>query len=229
MIGRIWRWLKRLFQRLFGGRHHTHPTIEDTPPPKPLEDADFEYMFRQLLEGVAHGWQQARVVKFFDGLNGRTTTAEWVAWLDRFGEGVLASRASNHELALRMVQLGEIIESTVSLREIGEAAYQIGSQVLTREHTGLVWEYDGPDAEPKLSAPVIDSAGDSTIQQLPTFEEVPQGEVITVDELLIRLQNDPNLVQVIAQQLGIETSDPQVILQEVIKQLDAAEQSTQDS
>ncbi|HBB35489.1 MAG TPA: hypothetical protein DDZ80_20990 [Cyanobacteria bacterium UBA8803] len=145
MFRGIWRRLVRLFQNLFGKRQEVRPKPEATATPKPLEDADYEYLFRQLLEGVAHGWQQARIVQFFDGLKGRTTHAEWVGWLSRFGEKVLASRASNRELAMRLVQVGEAMQSIPSIREIGEAAYKIGQQVLTREHNGIVWEYDGPD------------------------------------------------------------------------------------
>jgi hypothetical protein len=44
-------------------------------------------------------------------------------------------------------------------------------------------------------------------------------ETITLDELLERLQQDANLVQVVAQQLGIETTDPQVIIQALIRHL----------
>lgn len=222
MIGRIWRWLKRLFRRLFGGKQDTHPTMANVPPLKPLDDTDLEYLFRQLLEGVAHGWQQPRILKFFEALNGRTTKTEWVAWIERFGAGVLASRSSNYELALRMVRLGEIIGSMPSMREIGEAAYQIGSQILTKEHTGLVWEYDGPDADSTVLAPVPNPSGE------PINPQIPEGKVITVDELLVKLQQDPHLVELVAQELGIETNDPEVIIQEVNKQLDAVEQSATD-
>jgi CHAT domain-containing protein/lipoprotein NlpI len=54
-------------------------------------------------------------------------------------------------------------------------------------------------------------------------------ETITLDELLERLQQDANLVQVVAQQLGIETTDPQVIIQALINQVSSAEKSTDNS
>jgi hypothetical protein len=37
-------------------------------PPPPLTDTDYEFLFTQLLERVAHGWQQARVLRFFEKL-----------------------------------------------------------------------------------------------------------------------------------------------------------------
>ncbi|MBE9128341.1 hypothetical protein IQ258_19770, partial [Coleofasciculus sp. LEGE 07081] len=208
MLGRIWQWLKGLFRRLFGvGTSSPHPERyrenqerQEVETPPPLADSDYEYLFRQLLEGVTHGWQQERVLKFFESLNGRVTNAQWVSWLERYGESVLASKASNHELARPMVKLGEMTQFIPSVRDIGEAAYSIGSQVLTREHTGAVWEYEGPDANPRTPQPTPHPEG-----------EVPQGEAITLDELFDRLQKDANLRQLITQQLGIDSTDPQVI------------------
>ncbi|MFN6469405.1 MAG: CHAT domain-containing protein [Nostoc sp. SerVER01] len=46
-------------------------------------------------------------------------------------------------------------------------------------------------------------------------------ESITIDEFLVRLQQDANLVQGVARQLGIETTDPQVIIEALINQSDA--------
>jgi tetratricopeptide (TPR) repeat protein len=52
-----------------------------------------------------------------------------------------------------------------------------------------------------------------------------QTETITLDELMVRLQQDDNLRQLVAQQLGIETTDPLVIIEELMHQFDTAEQS----
>jgi tetratricopeptide (TPR) repeat protein len=223
MLKRIWQWLKGLFGRLFGvgtrsshrSRQDTHSTRDDAPPSKPLEDSDYEYLFRQLLEGVMHSWQQDRVLRWFEALKGRTTYGEWVAWLNRFGERVLASPAPNNELAARLVQLGEMLLSIPSLREIGEAAYGIGMRLLDRNPGEPIWEYEGPDAPP-----LAPFQGEEQNNQ-----EAAQPEAITLDELLVRMQEDVNLVQVIAQQLGIETTDPHLIIQEVINQLNAANQA----
>ncbi len=237
MLRQIWQWLKGLFQRLFGtpsqpsryqeGRASSvsplsNQGLKEVEAPPPLADSDYEYLFRQLLEGVTHGWQQDRILRWFEGLKGRTTEAEWVAWLRRFGERVLASSAPNHELAVRLVQLGEITQSISSLREIGEVAYDIGRQLLLRESNAVVWEYEGPDAYATAPSPSLvppDQGGE------PTNQEAPPVEPITLDELFARLQQDANLVQLVAQQLGLETSDPQVIIQEVINQLNTANQA----
>ena len=226
MLKGIWQWLKGLFQRLFGTptqastNQRERQTEVEAPPP--LADSDYEYLFRQLLEGVAHGWQQERVLRWFETLKGRTTQAEWIAWLRRFGERVLASPAPNNELATRLVQVGEMTQSLPSIGTIGEVAYDIGRQLLIRQTSGSVWEYDGPDAQATAPSPS---------QAVPTQETEqinPEGlptETITLDELLVRLQQDDNLRQLVAQQLGIETTDPLVIIEELMHQFDTAEQS----
>ena len=226
MLKGIWQWLKGLFQRLFGtspqastNRRERQTEVEAPPP---LADSDYEYLFRQLLEGVAHGWQQERVLRWFETLKGRTTEAEWIAWLRRFGERVLASPAPNNELATRLVQVGEMTQSLPSVRTIGEVAYDIGRQLLIRQTSGTVWEYDGPDAYP-IAASTLPTP---PIQETePTNIEAMQTETITLDELMVRLQQDDNLRQLVAQQLGIETTDPLVIIEELMHQFDTAEQS----
>lgn len=242
MLKRIWQWLTGLFRRLFGGENsslssrrevirtgassdllRSKADLREGAAPPPFSDSDYEYLFMQLLEGVGHGWQQDRVMRWFDGLKGRTTQAEWVAWLQRFGERVLASSAPNDELGRRLLTLGDQLLSTPSLQAIGEVVYDIGRQLLTRDSTSsMVWEYDGPDAQPIDSLPPLTSPEQGEEQSI---EEVQAVETITLDELFMRLQQDPNLLQVIAQQLGIETNDPQDIIQELINQFNASGQS----
>lgn len=191
----------------------------------PLADSDYEYLFRQLLEGVGHGWDQQRVSRWFEGLQGRITEADWIAWLRRFGERVLASAAPNDELAMRLVHLADQVHSIPSLQELGNVAYQIGSQLLNRDSSGAIWEYEGPDGLTTQPFPDLASLESDDEQ---TNLDAPGTETITLDELLVRLQQDPNLIQVIAQQLGIETNEPQVIIQELLDQFSAAGQPTND-
>ena len=226
MLKGIWQWLKGLFQRLFGtspqastNRRERQTEVEAPPP---LADSDYEYLFRQLLEGVAHGWQQDRVLRWFETLKGRTTETEWIAWLRRFGERVLASPAPNNELATRLVQVGEMTQSLPSLATIGEVAYDIGRQLLIRQTSGTVWEYDGPDAQATAPSP---SQAVPTQETEQINQEALPTETITLDELMVRLQQDDNLRQLVAQQLGIETTDPLVIIEELMHQFDTAEQS----
>ena len=57
---------------------------------------------------AAYGWQQARVLRFFEVLSDRGKQELWVGWLRRFGEKLLASPVPNNELAARMVQLNKL-------------------------------------------------------------------------------------------------------------------------
>lgn len=208
MFERIWQQLVRWFRRLFGiGRTKkaTLPPIHQEPSP-PLSDTDLESLFTQLLEGVHQRRGREWAIKWLKNIEHRISSERWLEWLKRFGERLLASPAPNNELAARMVQLGEL-----KIGEVGDFASEIGMQLLARNPGEPVWEYDGPDAEPMTSA----------IQQ-----EAVQS--ITLDELFATLQQDDNLRHLIAQQLEIETDDPQAIIQALINQFNAAEQSTTD-
>jgi len=101
-------------------------------------------------------------------------------------------------------------------------------QLLTRLDSEPIWEYDGPDAVNTT----LHSQNNSPVQ-----EEVSQSEnvsteeatqTVTLDQLLIMLEQDQNLRQQISQQLNIETDDPQLIIQELINQYHAPSQSNTD-
>lgn len=106
------------------------PQITEVTPEQesnPLTDADYEYFFMQLLEGVEHGWNQAQVLRVYDALSERTTSEEWIAWLRRFGEKLLASPVPNEQLARQMVRLGEVGCGT-----FGTIALGIGATLLAK-------------------------------------------------------------------------------------------------
>jgi tetratricopeptide (TPR) repeat protein len=220
LFKRIWQWLTSVFGQLFGlrstqssGRYRQGKRNEaDTP--SPLSDTDYEFLFSQLLEGIAHGWHEGRILKFFQQLEERGKQRYWVEWLERFGSKVLASPAPNQQLAARMMRLGELAQSFAAIEQIGEASYSIGRQLYNRNLGTVVWEYDGPDVEVPTS-PTTDSETAFGGEGL---------ETLTVEELLTRLQQDEALVAQMAQQLGLETSDPQVIIQAMIEQFQAAQQ-----
>jgi len=153
MLRRFWRWLKRFFRglgstsppRRVQGSSSTSPQLTarlgGVKPPR-LTDSDYEFLFTQLLEGVHYGWQKPRVDKFLAELEKRTTAAEWLAWLRRFGERLLAAPTKNTELATRMVQLGEL-----QCGETSELANDFGMRLLRRD-AAPIWEYSGFDATP---------------------------------------------------------------------------------
>ena len=231
MLRRLVQWLKRLFQRLFGGQTDSCKMWGNVPkePAPPLSDTDLEFLFTELLRRSASGARRSLGIK--SGckiLNIVSQLNAGLEWLQRFGERLLASPTPNNELAARLVQLGEL-----GIGEIGDTAYDIGMQVLTRNQGEPIWEYDGPDAVSTSlsledSYPVSEQAqpgeGEyfSGEEYLPTEgENIPaEGEyqTVTLDQLFVMLQQDENLRQQIAQQLAIETDDPEVIVQELINQ-----------
>jgi hypothetical protein len=235
MLKRLIRWLKRLFQSLFGKKQAPVKFKGDvckvTPPP-PLTDTDLEFLFTELLEGVHQARGQHWVQKWLHNIEDRVSTERWVEWLRGFGERLLASPTPNNELASRLVQLGEL-----EVGEIGDVAYEIGMQLLVRNQQEPVWDYEGPDLEPidflNLQNESLQAQTKSfqDSQQVNETENLPETEfqTVTLDELLVLMQQDENLRQMIAQQLGIETNDPQAIVQALINQFQTANQSNSDT
>nr|WP_325078918.1 hypothetical protein [Sphaerospermopsis aphanizomenoides] len=174
----------------------------------PLTDTDLEFLFTELLTGVHQARGQAWAQNWLHKIEHRVSTQRWLDWLKQFGERLLAAKNPNNELAARLVQLGEL-----GVGEIGDLAYSIGMQLLTRNQGEPIWEYAGPDTVSEItSAPITFVASED--------ESEPQEEYQTVtwDELFVMLQENENLRQQIAQDLGIETDDPQMIIQVLINQ-----------
>lgn len=222
MLRRLVQWLKNLFQSLFGRKQTPAKTGENVQkePAPPLTDTDLEFLFNELLEGVHQARGQAWAQKWLHNIEHRVSTERWLEWLRRFGERLLASPTPNNELAARLVQLGDL-----GLGEIGDFAYEIGMQLLTRNQGEPIWEYDGPDA---VNTNSLSSNNYSVQEELDQAEKLsPEGatQTVTLDELFMMLQQDENLRQQIAQQLAIETDDPQIIVQELINQYYAPSQS----
>jgi len=225
MLKRFIQWLKKLFQSLFGRKPTATKAainVEKEPAP-PLTDTDLEFLFTELLEGVHQARGQTWALKWLQNIEHRVSKERWVEWLRRFGDRLLAAPTPNNELAARLVQLGDL-----GVGEIGDVAYDIGMQLLTRNSGEPVWEYDGPDAlTTNFAAP------DSYIQQ----GEIEAGDnsvseadyqTVTLEQLFGMMQEDQDLRQQIAQQLAIESDDPEVIIKELIHQYYTPNQSNSD-
>lgn len=221
MFKRLVQWLKNLFQRLFGKQQTTPKGEANVPkqPPPPLTDTDLEFLFTQLLEGVHQARGQAWAQKWLHNIEHRVSTERWVEWLQRFGDKLLASSSPNNELASRLIQLGEL-----EIGEVGDVAYDIGMRLLTRNAGEPIWEYNGPDATPAPALPTPTSNQEGEVVEL---EEFPEGEyqTVTLDQLLVLLEHDENLRRQIAEQVGVETEDPQIIIQALLSQFQATAQS----
>ncbi|MEH2270633.1 MAG: CHAT domain-containing tetratricopeptide repeat protein [Nostoc sp.] len=123
MLKRLWRWLKKSFQRLFGNKQT--PRLKEqkkVEPPKQLTDAEHESLFLQLLTEVNDGLSKEGAKGFLAAK--RINEAHLVEWLRGFGERLLASATPNDELATRMVRLGEL-----SIGEVSVVADDIGRRL----------------------------------------------------------------------------------------------------
>jgi hypothetical protein len=245
MFEKIWRSLVKWFRKSFGlqiGRKRDLAAIEALPP---LDDVDREYLFMQLLEGVAHGWQQPRAIGFFNKIRHRVRKSDWLEWLDRFGSNLLDSPAPNYELAGRMVQLGQL-----DCGDIGDKAAEYGSRLLNFHQEELpmdllpIIEFDSPigeylddedgfDEEP-IETGYLDLSnngqtryGEAPSELLMEAPPMPESSTdpametreITLEEFAEMLAKDPTLVAELAVQFGVETTDPQVIVNAVMAQM----------
>ncbi|MDF5733384.1 MAG: tetratricopeptide repeat protein [Rhizonema sp. PD38] len=125
MLKRLWQWLKRVLQQWFGNPARESTGGNTVVESRVLTDTEYEALFLELLAGVNEGWTKGRVKGFLAVKYIRE--AELLPWLRCFGERLLASNASNTELAARMVQLGNL-----DIGEVGEVARNTGMQLLRR-------------------------------------------------------------------------------------------------
>ncbi|WP_442943511.1 hypothetical protein [Nostoc sp.] len=222
MLKRLFQWFKKLFQNLFGVKQTASKSRGNVPkePAPPLTDTDLEFLFNELLQGVHQARGEAWAQKWLHNIEHRIPTEDWVEWLRRFGDRLLASPTPNNEIAARLVQLGEL-----NIGEIGDVAYSIGMQLLTRNQGEPIWEYEGPDT---FSTTIPSEPTAPISESVETPENLPEGEyqTVTLEELFAMLQQDENLRQQIAQQLAVDTDDPEVLVQALINQLYLAGQST---
>jgi hypothetical protein len=224
MFKRLIQWLKGLFQALLGVKPSStksNANVQQKEVP-PLNDTDLEFLFSELLEGVNQARGYAWALKWLHNIEHRVSTERWVEWLRGFSDKLMASSAPNNELASRLIQLGEL-----NVGEVGDIAYDIGMSLITRNQQEPIWEYSGPDAVSALEIPLeIPSAKISEPSQTIISEDNPEGDfqTITLDQLYELMQQDGNLRQIVAQQVGIESENPEDIIQALVDQFQATAQ-----
>ncbi|WP_024546603.1 tetratricopeptide repeat protein [Picosynechococcus sp. NKBG15041c] len=137
-------WLKKLFSPS-QGQGQTSTT--DLPP---LTDADFEFLFEQLLQGIARGWQPDRLEVFIADLGVRGKVTAWEAWLERYSTKILAQSPppQQHLIGTRLLFVGNAFRNSPKLGRFAKAFAEIGQQLVTGRGkiTATIWEYDGVDA-----------------------------------------------------------------------------------
>ncbi len=204
LFKRLWTWLKSLL-----GGNRQQKRNKDL---KPFTETDYEFLFFQLLDGVAHGWHGGRIVRFFEQLGEQGKTRRWVTWLEGYQEKVLASSVPNLQLAARLMRLGELAAPFPKIEPIGTAAYEMGRQLYLRQANSEIWEYDGPDVNP------LAISSSSTDTEL---------ETITLEELTSRIQQDETLASQLKEQLNLsEETDHQSVIDALVQQFTTSQHPT---
>ena len=133
-----------------------------------LTDEDYEFLFNQLLDGVAHGWHLGKIVKFFNNLEPRSIPSQWIAWLLRFEKRIVFSNdPSQRRVGAIMMRFGELTQSDAELHELGAVASKIGKKLFLGNTEELLWEYDGSDVVTLEETPAsIDASFDESQDSL---------------------------------------------------------------
>ncbi|MGK7945157.1 MAG: tetratricopeptide repeat protein [Microcystaceae cyanobacterium] len=217
LLKRFWNWLTSLMGKLVG--IPTAATQNNQGTVKTFSDTDYEFLFFQLLEGVAHGWHGGRIVRFFEQLGEQGKSRHWVAWLNRYRDKVLSSSVPNLQLAARMMRLGELSSAFPKVEPIGKTAYEIGRELYVRQSDSTIWEYEGPDVESPAATPQFE----------PASSDNQQMETLTLEELIARLQQDEQLGNQLAQQLGLPAeTDTQTLINTLVAQFTQSQQAVDD-
>ena len=241
MLKRLIQWIKNFFQRLFGKQKKSSQIEGNIPSqtPPPLNDTDLELLFTELLEGIHQARGHSWALKWLQNLDHRVSQEAWLEWLEGFRDRLMASSTPNNELAARMVELGEL-----DIGDVGDYAHDIGVDLLTRNQKEPILEHERPDAWPSSFPTEVPNIGDFEFGEesvltpedmfknpvntrgIDEHDSPSEGEyqTVTLDELLSMLQQDSNLCQQIAQQLGIEKEDPETIIQALINQFNEQNQ-----
>ncbi|MDC0832133.1 tetratricopeptide repeat protein [Geitlerinema sp. CS-897] len=158
MLRRIVQAIANFFRRLFGGSA-PQQADRDALGQTPLSDAECEFYFLQLLDGVSQGWDRVKIDRFFDALADRASEDRWMAWLRQFGNARTQDETPQAELGRRMVQL-----SDRSSRPVALLAGNIGHQLLARssepERSDRSEEVS-PDARVTTPSPTPATRGES--------------------------------------------------------------------
>jgi tetratricopeptide (TPR) repeat protein len=218
MLNRLVQWLTEFVKCAFGSKQKPSPRLarrqQVVQPPPELTNADLEFLFTELLEGVYQARGQQWALKFLQRMEHRITHDRWIEWLLSFGERLLSSPAPNNPLAERMVMLGEL-----GVGRVGELAYDIGISLLTRNLGQGYWAnnsdasaYPEEELTPSSGEVYWDEASQSTEED--SFREIvweyegtkndPNSQpnvAVSLDELLLKLDQSATLVQQLASEM----------------------------
>jgi tetratricopeptide (TPR) repeat protein len=169
-------------------KSNSHQPSQDTPMPEVissvptngLSDADYEFLFNQLLEGITHGWHDRRIIKFFNQLGDRGQQADWILWLERLRDKLSKlPLESKRSLGTMMIRLGELTQAAPEVSQIGAASHRIGRELLFGNTPAEIWEYTGADLAPSNGQ--IESEQELSARLPDDFSELAKEPAAEVD------------------------------------------------
>ncbi|WP_237741278.1 tetratricopeptide repeat protein [Geminocystis herdmanii] len=224
MIKKLQQWLKQIPIQAYDplndedeNHHGNNSNNGKTSPQKTMssvKDNDLEFLFHQLLQGVANGWQENRIEQFFEKLTPRITVEIWLDWLQRYRNQLMASPAPHYHFAARMIILGEVTASLPFLRPVGDLAYEIGTELLNRRENN----------------PIVESLRSrlNTENETETENELTES-ASSLGDVLSLLQNNPEFAENTAKELGINTVDPGMIMEKIVQETELESSHFQES
>jgi tetratricopeptide (TPR) repeat protein len=220
MLKKLWQWLKNLWYKIFGSgeRNRTKTSSQSlrarfgkqqslTSDSTPAQDQDLEFLFNQLLKGVINGWQNTRIEKFFHKLEHRITIEEWLDWLQRYERKLLSSSAPNYQLAVRMIALGKVIANVNFLKPIAKLSSEIGEKLLDQHGNNSLVE--------SLRSHLLSPPSSSELNQ--SYNSSLQETTSNSGEIFFLLQQDHEFAAKIARKLGLQTINPDVIINKLLE------------
>jgi tetratricopeptide (TPR) repeat protein len=130
MLTQLFQALNQFFKHPIN--HKSSPSfktagVSEVAQPLPeLTNADLEFLFTQLLEGVQQGRGKQWAIEYLQRMENRISVERWINWLVMFGEKLLLSPQANRQLATQMIQLGQL-----GIGKVSELADEIGIRLLT--------------------------------------------------------------------------------------------------
>jgi Tfp pilus assembly protein PilF len=192
-----------------------------------MKDADLEYLFHQLLEGVVNGWQGNRVAQFLRRLESKIPGEVWLAWLERYRVSLLESSAPQSKLAERMLLLGQLSVSEPFVKSIMNKASHIGGELLNLQRNQFVKESLSsskgwiPDYPPSPEYQIVPSELSSAYDDenlIIEDETINPAEIMAEIEKKTNSHSKPTLISKLSSHLhkSVETVDDQEKLEDNI-------------
>ncbi|MBL1208682.1 tetratricopeptide repeat protein [Geminocystis sp. GBBB08] len=221
MIRKLRQWLNSSFNTIeahnpLEGDGHNHLANENPLShnllEKSVKDTDLEFLFHQLLEGIAKGWQENRIEQFFEKAKPKITIEVWLNWLQRYRHKLISSSHSHNQIASKMIILGQRTASLPFVRSIGDLAYAIGNELLSRENNNSLVESLRSQTT-DISSDINPDSSNNNPDQEP--QEVPNPS--SLGDFLHLLENNPSFAEDTARKLGLDTADPGIIMEKIVQ------------